>query len=239
MSVDCHQDKGLVRTAQRREEQSKAKMEFKTHRVAYETKLYNLAMILGACLVSVFALSNLIIKPLILLKRSSACQDVLPQSNNMETQEVTNQSRLTSLSQQEEMIQDFDSQVPADFDAVPIAPATMSSRESTSTNVSFYLQRDSVIYSTSEVTEEQGSRNNDPMNDSESQVPVDVDAIPIAPVSTISSWSTGGSRHVLPTSDSEVIEDTSYITAPMNDLHSQITTDYDDIPIVSATILHS
>jgi hypothetical protein len=128
VSVDCSQDKYLVleATTHRREEFARGEHEARLD--TYEGELFNLALVLGACLVGVYAISNLIIKPLV-ASRTSCNHHVLPRSRSCGC-ETRQEVQIPTISEDAEdessqsisisMMEDFDSQVPADFDAVPI-----------------------------------------------------------------------------------------------------------------------
>lgn len=92
VSVDCTRDKELIMmaTTHRREEMIRGEHQAKVD--SYETRLFNLAGILGACLAGVYAISNLIIKPLVAARyhhheaAGGGCnrhhRDILPRTNN-------------------------------------------------------------------------------------------------------------------------------------------------------------
>ncbi|CAJ1944233.1 unnamed protein product [Cylindrotheca closterium] len=65
VSVDCQRDKELIiqATTHRREEMIRGEQHARVE--TYQSKLFNLASILGVCLVGVYAISNLIVKPLV------------------------------------------------------------------------------------------------------------------------------------------------------------------------------
>jgi hypothetical protein len=127
VSVDCSKDKYLVLEGTTQRGEDIARGEHEARLDTYEVKLFNLALVLGACLVGVYAISNLIVKPLV-APRSSCNHHVLPRSSSCgcETCQEEVQSPIISEDAEDEsfqstsMMEDFDSQVPADFDAVPI-----------------------------------------------------------------------------------------------------------------------
>lgn len=83
VSVDCRRDKELIlqATSHRREEMIRGEHQARVE--TYETRLFNLGAILGVCLVGVYAISNLIIKPLVASRLHASApgtcnQDILP-----------------------------------------------------------------------------------------------------------------------------------------------------------------
>ncbi|KAL3929760.1 MAG: hypothetical protein SGBAC_012073 [Bacillariaceae sp.] len=92
VSVDCRRDRELVMEATTHRRDEMIRGEHKAKVETYETKLFNLAGILGVCLVGVYAISNLIVKPLVASRlyasatagAGGSCnnnQDVLPRTN--------------------------------------------------------------------------------------------------------------------------------------------------------------
>jgi len=72
VSVDCRRDKELVMEATTHRQEKMIRGENQAKLDTYETKLFNLAGILGVCLVGVFAISNLIVKPLVASRLNAA-----------------------------------------------------------------------------------------------------------------------------------------------------------------------
>jgi len=242
--MDCQEDKELVATTQRREEQ--IKVDHETRRETYESKFYNLAMIFGACLVSVFALANLIVKPFVMLRsttRWSCNHHVLPRSNScgcdvchgmcLEVQDLQieegDEHDFDSQVPDFDAVpiapaSNFDTQVPADFDAFPIAPATVSSW---GTNDSYFRRVSTLTHSSSELTED--TRTND------ASINTDFDGIPMAPA----TYSSTDDETLIHSRGEMILEGEEQYDESVNDFDSQIPADFDAIPIVAATILYS
>lgn len=172
VSVDCSVDKSIVleATTHRREEFSKGEHDARLY--TYEGRVFNLALILGACLVGLFAISNLIIKPLVATKHSCN-HDVLPRSSSCGCQEVQGpisfgEEEDNESSQSISMMEEFHSQV-LDFDAVPIGVDHGS-------NVTMRVRSD---LSSDAETE---SRLSDDFGDSEQ--PMEVELVPMVSATT-------------------------------------------------------
>eukprot|EP00980_Cylindrotheca_fusiformis_P005880 scaffold1233_cov111-Cylindrotheca_fusiformis.AAC.6 len=149
ISVDCSRDKTLVleATTHRREEYTRQEHDALLY--SFEGKIFNLALILGACLVGLYAISTLIVNPLARSMNNNKDQrHVLPRSNSDFQNCTTNDGQGEGESSQSiNGMEEFDSQVP-DFDAVPIELHHHSSHSSNSTqSVNFELSTESETQS--------------------------------------------------------------------------------------------
>lgn len=153
VSVNCMEDKDLVVEAERnsdaaeRQEQNQATLE------RVELKLFNVILVLGSCLAGIYVISKWIVKPLVAqsslqldqgndrsncsCSSAETCQCgsspsvrwVSSQRMSLEVDEsehfdYDDSSPLTA-SEAEAVYHDFDMQIPADFDAVPLVQATI------------------------------------------------------------------------------------------------------------------
>lgn len=144
VSVNCMEDKLLVLGAEKHAHDAarQERKEVRWERV--ELKLVNFAVVMGSCLAGIFVISRWIVKPLVAHSsqqlveptghdRSSfcGCSGSSCHCNISSSQWIPSQRTTLvldeSFSQAELMHQDFDDQIPADFDAVPIAVATIVS----------------------------------------------------------------------------------------------------------------
>jgi hypothetical protein len=140
MSVDCTEDKELVLETSTQQETEHSKEEQEARLETYELKLFNWVLLFGFSVAGVYAISQLIVKPVVACSSSSvraACSHNTPVGCNCGTPPTTNQETLNlvinseeSSSQhdhndQVEQEEHFEMQVPADFDAVPMVPATV------------------------------------------------------------------------------------------------------------------
>lgn len=142
MSVDCTEDKTLVTEATFQEKAQHIKEEQEHRLETYEIKLFNWGLIFIFCVTGIFVLSQLLIKPVVGSLAAACSQHRSTNNNNnedgattstpQETQDLVNNhnsSHQESFDQNDSdavVEQDhFDMQVPLDFDAVPIVPATV------------------------------------------------------------------------------------------------------------------
>mmetsp|Transcript_2730 Transcript_2730/g.6390 ORF Transcript_2730/g.6390 Transcript_2730/m.6390 type:complete len:416 (+) Transcript_2730:393-1640(+) len=88
VSVDCQRDKELIMqaTTHRREEMIRGEQHARVE--TYEKKLFNLAGILGVCLVGVYAISNLIVKPLVATRLHATTGGSCENHNNHSNQDI-------------------------------------------------------------------------------------------------------------------------------------------------------
>jgi hypothetical protein len=174
VSVDCTPDKELFALKSLRRREEIKQQEHNARIETYEGKLFNLALILGACLIAVVAISNLIVKPLVAASKDAKRNrhHVLPRRSSCDCdtcQEACTNTCESDDGSQGEQMADFDSQVP-DFDAVPISPGDLNLDSQTRTG----LRTDSSL----------DSGHVDIPEDFQSQEP-DFDAIPIVPATIL------------------------------------------------------
>jgi hypothetical protein len=139
VSVNCMEDKQMVLGAVKESDSAarRDKVEAKLER--FELKLFNMMLILGSCLAGIYVISTLIVKPLV-------SQSSQPQQNLGPRQRYGCECQVSACHcqssgqwiavQQASIVldqefgteapvhhHDFDTQIPADFDAVPLVQA--------------------------------------------------------------------------------------------------------------------
>lgn len=149
VSVNCMEDKDLVLEAETHSHAAETHERNQERIDRVELKLFNLALVLGSCLAGIYVISQWIVKPIVVQSSlqldqgpGSSCGCSSPRTCRCETDGRWIPSHRISMSTEiddsehpdyygpsshaEAIHQhDFDMQIPADFDAVPIVPATI------------------------------------------------------------------------------------------------------------------
>jgi hypothetical protein len=137
MSVDCTEDKDLVLQTSTQQEAELVKEEQEARLQTYELKLFQWVLIFGVCVAGVNAISQLIVKPVLVMAASSFSMRACSHNTAGCNCNTTNQEQTLNLVNNEESSshddnvllvveqEQFDRQVPADFDAVPMVRATV------------------------------------------------------------------------------------------------------------------
>ena len=138
VSVDCIEDKTLVlEDAAHAEEEHRSSQQDPTNRGAeakieqLELSVFNAVLIMGCCLVGIFVISRTIVKPLV--EHSALRLDpglVQPEDEHHgDGRWISSRQFSLEIDESEHVAEaiheDFDLQIPADFDAVPIVTATI------------------------------------------------------------------------------------------------------------------
>jgi len=131
VSVNCMEDKELWLEAQERSQEEGEHEKTPEGWEGIEIKLFNVLLVMGCCLGGIFVISKAIVKPLVAQSSLSLDQQ---QRQCPEHCRCCNQGWISSqrvhlevdgTPEEDADLDDFESQIPADFDAVPIVPATL------------------------------------------------------------------------------------------------------------------
>lgn len=136
VSVDCTKDKILVNESYNHKKEEHIRQEHQARLETYENELFHLFIWLSVCLIGVCAVSTWIVKPLVVasktrctnyhvLPRSRSCNcDTCQQLGEQEGEEEHDDENHDDDNDREDL-ENFEMQVPADFDAIPIVNATI------------------------------------------------------------------------------------------------------------------
>lgn len=149
ISVNCMEDKLLVLEEAEKHEAEEAVAPESGHArlEQVELTLFNAGLVMVCCLVGIFVISKTIVKPLVAQSALRLDQGVQPHNNNHNNNNhrecpenchcghangwISSQRLRLQIEDLEDLAadpiddDDFDLQIPADFDAVPIVPATI------------------------------------------------------------------------------------------------------------------
>jgi len=140
VSVDCMEDKDLVLEAESKSSAADRHERNQERLDRVELKLFNVALVLGSCLAGIYVISKWIVKPLVaqsalqldqgydrsICTCSSFDACTCRQNLWVPSQRVSLEVEGSEHPEYDSAVHyDFDMQVPADFDAVPIVPATI------------------------------------------------------------------------------------------------------------------
>ena len=144
VSVNCMEDKVLVLEDAQAEEERRSSRQDPTNSGAesqieqLELSVFNAALIMGCCLVGIFVISRTIVKPLVAhsalrldpgLVQHHEHQCPEDDSRHGNGRWISSQNFSLEIDESEHVAEavheDFDLQIPADFDAIPIVTATI------------------------------------------------------------------------------------------------------------------
>eukprot|EP00934_Nitzschia_sp_Nitz4_P001402 Nitzschia sp. Nitz4//scaffold11_size288233//249659//250615//NITZ4_000816-RA/size288233-processed-gene-0.249-mRNA-1//-1//CDS//3329534200//1402//frame0 len=137
VSVDCKEDKDMVQDAENSFDEAAHQVKRQERIEMVEVKLFNMFLVLGSCVAGVLVISKWIVQPLV-VRSTLSLAETAPMGTSGESSSLPVHGRWPSVHDQsyqsshsqgadgdDESTEDFDMQVPADFDAIPIVAATV------------------------------------------------------------------------------------------------------------------